>query len=409
MAPNPPVVEHTQTTDDDLANVLRQLNLDKPRLRDDDLLSPSSPPTLSPQPPATMNQQGPKVLLQRWGEGSDFFVDPEKSPKAEFARLAKVKGWVGGDRNWCTHWKTCFKEDYPYGVRHRSRSSTTNTAEADAVPNSVPDLADQMRHPSVGSDASSFEIVPRTSRSGSFGSGRSRDSTGSRDSWDRCGRARSRYSSRVRSRSSSSRSLKSLDSWNSSDSRNSALSVNSVQSFDSIAGGIVISETRRSTDAQNGDELVANAVPKSPTSSPFWSQFLGFTPTPTATFKDEFTRLANLNGWDKNSRYKYLVEALNTEIAFHYGIVLHKLDRWQELCKDVGVEDVPTSITKCKKALKSVFVNLFNLINHKRNPEINIVDFKSRHALCRNIRAGKKFPKNCAKQDGFIRVLLTKM
>ena len=84
--------------------------------------------------------------------------------------------------------------------------------------------------------------------------------------------------------------------------------------------------------------------------SPFWHQFPKFIPDPSATFKDEFARLAKEQTWGTKVKRKYQIEALNAEVAFHYGTCLHKLDRWQELCEEVGIENVPTSITQCKKA-----------------------------------------------------------
>ncbi|KAF1836203.1 hypothetical protein BDW02DRAFT_459506, partial [Decorospora gaudefroyi] len=56
-----------------------------------------------------------KALLRMWAEEANHTVDVEQSPKAEFARLAKAKGWVGGDQMWCAHWEVCFGESYPYG------------------------------------------------------------------------------------------------------------------------------------------------------------------------------------------------------------------------------------------------------------------------------------------------------
>ena len=58
-------------------------------------------------------------LLKSWAAGTDFVLDSSNQPKVEFARLAKVKGWVGGDANWCEHWHACFGEEYRYGTRRK--------------------------------------------------------------------------------------------------------------------------------------------------------------------------------------------------------------------------------------------------------------------------------------------------
>lgn len=61
-----------------------------------------------------MTSEDQKNLLQLWAQGTGFVLDSTKQPKAEFARLAKVKGWVGGGQQWRLHWETCFGEPYLY-------------------------------------------------------------------------------------------------------------------------------------------------------------------------------------------------------------------------------------------------------------------------------------------------------
>ncbi|KAH7380085.1 hypothetical protein BKA66DRAFT_420202 [Pyrenochaeta sp. MPI-SDFR-AT-0127] len=235
-------------------------------------------------------------------------------------------------------------------------------------------------------------------------------------------------------------SLRSLESDGSAFSLVSdAPSVQSLDSSGSIAGGVSINKARKKkntrghdTQATQRSASITNSptsnratpagsrksnrksrTPESassvPTASPFWYQFPGFQPSPTAPFKKEFARLAKHQGWGTKAKRKRQTEALNAEIAFHHGTCMQKLGRWQELCEEVGIEETPPSITQCKKELKSVFVNLFNLIDHRRNPDIDIMQFKSYREFSRNIRAGNTFPRDCAKQDGFISVLLKKL
>lgn len=63
-----------------------------------------------------MTPEGQKALLNVWADGTTFILDKQKQPKAEFARLAKVKGWVGGDKQWQMRWQACFEEIYPYAA-----------------------------------------------------------------------------------------------------------------------------------------------------------------------------------------------------------------------------------------------------------------------------------------------------
>lgn len=61
------------------------------------------------------SSEGQLALIKLWTDGTDFEVDFNKSPKANFAGLAKAQGWVGGDANWRLHWEACFKEPYLFG------------------------------------------------------------------------------------------------------------------------------------------------------------------------------------------------------------------------------------------------------------------------------------------------------
>jgi hypothetical protein len=61
------------------------------------------------------------------------------------------------------------------------------------------------------------------------------------------------------------------------------------------------------------------------------------------------------------------------------------------------------------QTVSPVLVNLYNVIDHRRNPEIKILRFKSYGEFVRYTRAGRLFPRECARQDNLIRVLLKKI
>ncbi|CAO2647917.1 Nn.00g088390.m01.CDS01 [Neocucurbitaria sp. VM-36] len=320
--------------------------------------------------------EGQRALLQAWAAGTGFVLDPGNQPKVDFARLAKMRGWVGGDPNWCLHWHACFGEVYCYGGQHTKAATTKTTPDESATPTVAPDLMDRMRRLSIDSDSSSFSII------------------------------------------SAAPSVQSLDSNGSiaggvtvldlGDTEHGDLRI--VQATADIASTPVPGKTAKpDTVKPHTESCQAKPNSSAPQSSPFWYQFPGFVPSATTTFKEEFARLAKHQAWGAKAKRKHQITALNDEVAFHYGTCMQKLDRWQELCQEVGIEKIPTSITQCKKALQSVFVNLFNLIDHRRNPEVKIVHFKSYGEFSRNVRAGNKFPRECAKQDGFIKVLLKKL
>jgi hypothetical protein len=83
--------------------------------------------------------------------------------------------------------------------------------------------------------------------------------------------------------------------------------------------------------------------------SPFWLEFEGFVPKPTVSFKAEFNRLAKQLSWNAETRRQRKIEALTAEFNYHYGTCMDALDHWQQLCKDVDIKEIPTSITQCKK------------------------------------------------------------
>jgi hypothetical protein len=93
-----------------------------------------------------------------------------------------------------------------------------------------------------------------------------------------------------------------------------------------------------------------------------------FTPDPRAAMHDEIMRLATLKGWSHKTIMKRRTEALAAELAL-YGDGKDRLDRWQQLCVEVGVadlNDVPKSITACKKVCPTVWDKRFLTVFDKR-------------------------------------------
>ncbi|KAI9645466.1 hypothetical protein NHQ30_006205 [Ciborinia camelliae] len=83
-----------------------------------------------------------------------------------------------------------------------------------------------------------------------------------------------------------------------------------------------------------------------------------------------------------------------------------QLANWQRLCIDVGMEEIPTSITQCRKALGKVWVNIFDFLDAKAEGK-PVKRYKSEQKLATyTINSGKIYPKKQAKQGGPARVLL---
>ena len=75
----------------------------------------------------------------------------------------------------------------------------------------------------------------------------------------------------------------------------------------------------------------------------------GITAGPDDDFNSMFNRLEIQEGWSMTERKKHRQEALAGEIRGIYGTDNTKLEKWQELCRDVKIEPTPLSINKCKK------------------------------------------------------------
>jgi hypothetical protein len=346
---------------------------------------------------ASNNQEALLIVL---AAGTKCTIDPSKTPKANFACLAQAKGWVGGDANWCARWNDCFGEDYPYGAKSKSdwgaewrrgcgmrgtsremltsgsdserpkapmRKGEEKAAEKKAAEKkaaekkaaekkaaekkaaekkaaeektveerAAKDLEESMRRLSVGSDESDFSLVSRTSRADSFGSVRSLDSLQSGNSV---------IFTKPRSRKDST------DSWNSQDPGNSVLSLDTVKSLDSIVGGVNISEASKSVDTDTDTDTASQEDDEDEEveCNLAWYDYGNFVPEPSASFKTEFERLARYKGWAGETKRYHLIDLLGAEVEFHFGDGEEKLCDFQDLCEDLGIENIPSTLTQCRK------------------------------------------------------------
>jgi hypothetical protein len=88
-------------------------------------------------------------------------------------------------------------------------------------------------------------------------------------------------------------------------------------------------------------------------SNPYLQAFPEFTPDPRASVVTEFERLAGIKRWRpstkkyRSQRRQYLL----SEYDLNLGNLdkENKLEDFQELCRKLGIKNVPTSMTKCKK------------------------------------------------------------
>lgn len=205
-------------------------------------------------------------------------------------------------------------------ITARTAAPVTETMD-NRTPAAASDLVDRMRRLSVTSNASSFSVVSAASSGLSV---HSLNSNGSITGGIQVAQAPEQSIVLVKQEQKGRRAA-------------------STQVL-STAGGVDVATTP-------GDELNSGHTKPTPTATacPFWYQFDDFEPSPTAKFKDEFARLAKSQAWGTSQKRKREVAALRAEVAFHHGTCAHKLDRWQELCEEMGVDTTLTSISQCRK------------------------------------------------------------
>jgi hypothetical protein len=70
-----------------------------------------------------------------------------------------------------------------------------------------------------------------------------------------------------------------------------------------------------------------------------------------AGLQSNFNRLASDRKWGKKLKRKRWVECQQEEFDYAFGTDTTKLEKWQELCRDVKIVEPPGSITQCKKVI----------------------------------------------------------
>ncbi|KAI4691614.1 hypothetical protein J4E81_007140 [Alternaria sp. BMP 2799] len=315
-----------------------------------------------------MTAEAQKLLLKEWAKDTDHLVDDNNSPKAEFARLAKAKGWTGGDTEW---------------------SDTTVHKNVTAQAGGI-DLTDRMRSLSIGSDTSSFSVISRTSAN-SFESVRSINSDQSHE---------------AEGFSTSPKHPPNTEVSDSTDLQNSVLSLDTVKSLEEISGGVEIPDT-----ASEHSDAESEASSLELDENPAWSEYTNFVHRPDASFQSEFERLARTKGWVGRIKRQHLVELLTSEVEFYWGADdVDKLEYYQFLCQEMGVKQIPLTITQAKNALRPLKVNLYSVIDHMRNPEIKVITYKTIRELRQSVRKKGTFPRQCAKAgEGCMAALLSKL
>ncbi|KAI9853438.1 MAG: hypothetical protein M1824_001269 [Vezdaea acicularis] len=153
----------------------------------------------------------------------------------------------------------------------------------------------------------------------------------------------------------------------------------------------------------------------------FTTHFPTFIPNHSANIQANFRELITHNNWSLKKRNKLYASPASGEahtvdewryICYEsvfeetYGLEAGKLQNWRGLCEEVGVP-AGASITQCKAALKSVYVNIFDLLNHRwRGLPGKVRRFASYKEFRAYTKNGRMYPREKAKEEGFLKALL---
>ncbi|KAJ9212956.1 hypothetical protein DTO166G4_5460 [Paecilomyces variotii] len=144
--------------------------------------------------------------------------------------------------------------------------------------------------------------------------------------------------------------------------------------------------------------------------SSFFESFQDFVHNPSAPVSAEFTRLAALRKWKVNSKTyrKMWKKCIYSEFEKNYGKEFSRLQCWQNLCSELQI-GVFGSIRQCKMALSKVYVNLVDLLDSRATGTV-VRTFRTLKQLRTYTRkTGRYFPRDEAKEEGFIKVLLKRI
>ncbi|KAL4242398.1 hypothetical protein ABKN59_011938 [Abortiporus biennis] len=144
----------------------------------------------------------------------------------------------------------------------------------------------------------------------------------------------------------------------------------------------------------------------------FFHQYTQFAYNPNASVAREFQRLSERMGWNdeerRMARERYQ-EALVNEFNDIFGTNPSDYATWQKLFEILKIEPVPSSVTACKKAIKTIHVNLVDVVNAARNPTGVPTPriFPTVKALRKYSHKNRKiFPKHKAKSGGILKFML---
>ncbi|KAI0792461.1 hypothetical protein C8Q75DRAFT_753008 [Abortiporus biennis] len=144
----------------------------------------------------------------------------------------------------------------------------------------------------------------------------------------------------------------------------------------------------------------------------FFNQYAQYTYNPNASVAREFQRLGQRMGWSDDerriARERYR-EALTNEFNDIFGTDPSDYEAWKKLFGILKISPVPASVLECTRVIKSVNVNLVDVVNAARNP--TVVPTPRKFGTVKELRKysyknKKIFPRDKAKSGGVLKFML---
>ncbi|KAJ5453986.1 uncharacterized protein N7458_004942 [Penicillium daleae] len=143
----------------------------------------------------------------------------------------------------------------------------------------------------------------------------------------------------------------------------------------------------------------------------FFDQFPDFDCNPDSPISNEFKRLGKARNWRPGSKTwtKNWNRCMGNEYNRLIGSRISNLETWQVMCRKVGLGDEFTSIRQCKKALSCIYVNIIDLLECWETHEMPTRFCNVSQLAKYSKKSAKLIPREWAKQDKVLRVLLKRL
>ncbi|KAJ3897733.1 hypothetical protein F5879DRAFT_995611 [Lentinula edodes] len=141
----------------------------------------------------------------------------------------------------------------------------------------------------------------------------------------------------------------------------------------------------------------------------FFEQYPRFTYDPTRETMIQFRCMCRLYGWrhDSEERKQALAgvrDAIALQFNAFYGSGANSLNGWHSLYRALQVPDIPDTVKGCKEGIKTIHVNICDLVDHKEDVPTK---HPSEAALAKySHSSGKIYPRENAYAGGLLRFLL---